>query len=102
MLYLDTNLDRRLVTIKSMYIPNDSITLTEFLLFVKDFAAEDKNEILIEYVGGIKITEIRFENDEEYNNRILKDEEYKLKVQANAENSWKRQQEKYAKARRKN
>lgn len=102
MLY-DSDSNRRLIEVRSATATTSVMSVSEFLDFLDDFTkdASPDNEIVIEGQYGIGVQEVRLETEQEYDARIQAAKDHAFKVQQDADRSWKRQQARFAKARRK-
>lgn len=92
------------IPIRSLAITSDDIEVTEFMHRVDTFVAtaSDDNEVVVSQEGDyITVIEVELETQEEYDKRIADQRAYQFNVQQEADNSWKRQQAKFARSRRK-
>lgn len=102
-MFYDVTSNRRLIEVRSATATTSLMTVTEFLDFLDGFTkdASPDNEIVIDGEYGIGVREVRLENEQEYNARIQTAKDHAFRVQQDADRSWKRQQARFAKARRK-
>jgi hypothetical protein len=102
-MFYDSASNRRLIEVRSATATTSVMSVSEFLDFLDDFTKDSSpdNEIVIEGQDGIGVREVRLENEQEYDARIQAAKDHAFKVQQEADRSWKRQQARFARSRKK-
>ena len=94
---------RALVSVKKDFLTDSTATLSEFLDELERFSVGVDPELEIQLHSssvGIQAEVVRLETEEEYDQRIAKAKEHAFRVQQDANRSWKKQQLRFAKARK--
>ncbi len=100
----DQVLNRRIIEVRSTVVTGSRVSVTELLDYIEEFTkdANPANEIYLEGDrNGIGIHEARLETEQEYDQRIAEQKAHAFAVQSSADRSWRKQQLRFARARRK-
>lgn len=100
----DQEFTRRIIEVRSTVVTSSRVSVAELLDQIEEFVkdADPGNEIYLEGDrNGIGIHEARLETEQEYDQRIAEQKAHAFAVQSAADRSWKKQQARFARARRK-
>ena len=100
----DQMFTRRIIEVRSTVVIGQIVSVTQLLDQIEEFTkdADPANEIYLDGDrNGIGIHEARLETEQEYDQRVAEQKAYAFKVQSEADRSWKKQQARFARARRK-
>jgi len=100
---MNTALNRRLIRVRYDNVNGHQVPLSEFLTSLEAFTnlTSEDNEIIIHAKNGaIEFEEVRLETSEEYDTRIAEAKAHEFAVKQAADKTWRKQQARFAKARR--
>jgi hypothetical protein len=99
-----TEMEKNLIELRSLEVTGMYITISELLDKIEQFTkdSDPNSEIVITSYAydGINIIERRLETDQEFTRRIEILKARALSVKLDAERTWKKQQAKFARARK--